>query len=729
MFKKLAKLRGRKRTLALVVIAAFVVPYMFILMGSSESKRIPQNVILMVADGLSFDAMTLARYMRPDNPDAPEDEQTFRGTLGTLELDNYYQGRVRTAWAGGPITDSAPAATAIATGQKSNNLRIGLNYNDDPRATIMQAAMARGMSTGLVMTSEFMHATPAAFISHDIARFNYETLGRQMLANRPNVVLGSGSAQMRSHNVYRKGLPANVNPANTVVNENPDSRWYGYTFNGPIRVIHPIRGEEYGVRVMDPDGYTIDGSRGRRMVVSNTWMETVADEGYQVVRTRAQMNRVLRPTTQNAQDLRVWGDFNGGLTLLRENHRFLSFDIDRQHRPDLDEPSLAEMTRTAIDLMRSNRNGFFLVVEGSKIDWAAHTHDSVAMMSDILAFDEAFRVARDFARRCGNTIVVAVSDHATGGLTLSHPDLSFDVPGADTNDNPTFDEAPWSIFDPLRMAVTGGARSTEAAIQLFVLCPTGQGRNHDQVMRAHGIDVDHFDNAMLREGGPTFQERRVHELMQAFRRGPEGTNAGIGMQMLSSAHLQNAQRMLGAIMNQKSFIRFSVPWHAGGDVPFFMYAPSGLSYRDLLGINHSSIDNTDIALMLANAMRISLDDLTDNLFVEVYNDGKSMNGVTVELTGNNVFHSSNGGDQVLDQNNASVWTSVEFKITRGNNVVYLKSNTNFFNLNGESISLSQGVNVYIISEPQFTTTLPFVGKNVETGRLFVPRELLRAIGA
>ena len=81
-------------------------------------------------------------------------------------------------------------------------------------------------------------------------------------------------------------------------------------------------------------------------------------------------------------------------------------------------PSLAEMTTKAIDILSRNRNGFFLMVEGSQVDWAAHANDPVATLTDFLAFDKAVGVAMDFAKRCGNTAVVVVSDHGTGGFSI-----------------------------------------------------------------------------------------------------------------------------------------------------------------------------------------------------------------------------------------------------------------------------------------------------------------------
>jgi alkaline phosphatase len=93
----------------------------------------------------------------------------------------------------------------------------------------------------------------------------------------------------------------------------------------------------------------------------------------------------------------------------------MSYDIDRDPEQ---QPSLAEMTLVAIEKLSKNENGFFLMVEGSKIDWAAHANDAVALITDMLAFDEACGIAFDFAETNGETLVVVVPDHGNSGFSI-----------------------------------------------------------------------------------------------------------------------------------------------------------------------------------------------------------------------------------------------------------------------------------------------------------------------
>jgi alkaline phosphatase len=110
--------------------------------------------------------------------------------------------------------------------------------------------------------------------------------------------------------------------------------------------------------------------------------------------------------------------------LFADDH--LAYEIDRD---ETDQPSLAALTQKALDLLDGDE-GFFLMVEGSRIDHAGHHNDPAAHVHDVLAYDAAVRAALDFARAEGNTLVVSVADHETGGLSLGrdgvyawHPEI------------------------------------------------------------------------------------------------------------------------------------------------------------------------------------------------------------------------------------------------------------------------------------------------------------------
>ncbi|MBB6450651.1 alkaline phosphatase [Geomicrobium halophilum] len=88
------------------------------------------------------------------------------------------------------------------------------------------------------------------------------------------------------------------------------------------------------------------------------------------------------------------------------------------HRNKEEDPSLAEMTEAALNILQDDEDGFFLMVEGSQIDWAGHDNDAGWAMTDVEAFEKAVHAAIEFAEEDGETMVVVASDHETGGMTV-----------------------------------------------------------------------------------------------------------------------------------------------------------------------------------------------------------------------------------------------------------------------------------------------------------------------
>jgi alkaline phosphatase len=99
--------------------------------------------------------------------------------------------------------------------------------------------------------------------------------------------------------------------------------------------------------------------------------------------------------------------------LFTDSH--MSYALDRDPSA---EPSLEAMTRFALERLSPSRRGFFLMVEGSRIDHAGHERDPATAAREVHGFDAAVRAAVEFARRDGRTLVVVTADHETGGLSL-----------------------------------------------------------------------------------------------------------------------------------------------------------------------------------------------------------------------------------------------------------------------------------------------------------------------
>jgi len=101
----------------------------------------------------------------------------------------------------------------------------------------------------------------------------------------------------------------------------------------------------------------------------------------------------------------------------------IPFEIDRRNQNEV-YPSLDEMARTALTALelatKDSDKGFFLMIEGSRIDHAGHGNDPAAQVHEVLAYDKAFASVLDFIERSDvETVVVGTSDHETGGLSVA----------------------------------------------------------------------------------------------------------------------------------------------------------------------------------------------------------------------------------------------------------------------------------------------------------------------
>lgn len=127
-------------------------------------------------------------------------------------------------------------------------------------------------------------------------------------------------------------------------------------------------------------------------------VEEAGRAGYAVVGTAGELQRAAGP--------KVLGLFN---------LRNMAFEIDRARTA---EPSLAAMAAKTLEVLRENRKGFFAMIEGGRIDHAAHRNDAAGTIRDVLAFDDAVGVALDFQRRNPDTLLIVTADHETGGMAL-----------------------------------------------------------------------------------------------------------------------------------------------------------------------------------------------------------------------------------------------------------------------------------------------------------------------
>ncbi|MDM5194394.1 alkaline phosphatase [Bacillus hominis] len=456
-----------------------------------KAGKQPKNVIFMVIDGTSSSATTLARW--------------YKGS--PLALDQIVSGGVRTYSAESAITDSAPAATALATGNKSNSGYVGVlpsvvnspglePIKDEckfrPVANVLEGAKHSGRATGIVATSEIQHATPASFSAHHANRKNFEVIGEQQVYQNIEVVLGGGKAalQPKASNGIRK--------------DNED-------------LVKAIQGK-----------------------------------GYDFVETKDAL--------LNSKSNKIWGSFS---------NTALAFDMDREaNHPE--QPTLSQMTRKAIQTLSKDKDGFFLFVEGSKADWAAHANDPIGMISDVLAFDDAVTEALTFAKKDGNTMVIALADHGNSGISIGN-----------SNTTKGYDTTPVSAYiDPLKKAkLTLEGATNKLRDDLS---------NIKEVAALYGLDNLTAD-----------EREKLKAAQKKIDVGP----------------------ILTKLLANRANIGFTTGGHTGEDVFLYSYGPQK---------PYGLVQNTDIAKIMAKAMSFQLGEITKKLFLDAETAFKQI-GATVTI--------------------------------------------------------------------------------------------------
>ena len=349
-----------KRILIAAAIAAHAAPAF----AAGEAK----NVIFFLGDGMGPTTITAARIYKYKE----------EGALNFEKLER--TARIKTYSNDAQTTDSAPSMSAYMTGVKMNNEVLSMSSNTiavapskdangnatinncapsngTPVATILELAKAKGKAVGAVTTTELTHATPAATYAHICHRDAQYAIAAQAVPGGA----GYNSALLDGVDVLMGGGRNHFTPYNAATN--PKGR-----------------------------------ADGRDLLAE------LAAKGYTVAATKADM--AAAPNNKK---------FIG----LYSSKSHLEYELDRSATPPAGEgatqPSLAEMTVKAIDILSQNPNGYFLMVEGGRIDHALHATNAKRALVDTIAFDDAVQAALDKVKQSdptlANTLIVVTADH------------------------------------------------------------------------------------------------------------------------------------------------------------------------------------------------------------------------------------------------------------------------------------------------------------------------------
>ncbi|KAL2013054.1 hypothetical protein VTN00DRAFT_579 [Thermoascus crustaceus] len=293
-----------------------------------------------------------------------------------LVLDQHHIGSSRTRSSSSLVTDSAAGATAFSCGLKSYNGAISVLPDHSPCGTVLEAAKQAGYMTGLVVTTRITDATPACFASHVNYRSYEDTIAEHEIGEYP---LG------RVVDLMLGGGRCHFLPNST----------------------------DGSCRADDRD-----------------LIQIAKEKGFSYVDDRAGFDGLNVGSSAKLPLLGLFAE------------RDIPYEIDRRFQKDV-YPSLEEMARTALTALseatKDSDKGFFIMIEGSRIDHAGHGNDPAAQVHEVLAYDKAFAAALEFLEKDSTPgVLISTSDHETGGLAAarqlhkSYPDYKW-LPGVLAN--------------------------------------------------------------------------------------------------------------------------------------------------------------------------------------------------------------------------------------------------------------------------------------------------------
>lgn len=317
-----------------------------------------KNVILFIGDGMGPTVLTATRLFKVGE----------EGNLEMMKLPR--SARIKTFSNDAQTTDSAPSMAAYTTGVKMNNEVIAMSSdtkavapgkdvngnktvnncssdNGKPVPTILELAKAAGKSVGAVTTTELTHATPAATYAHICHRDAAYDIAAQAVPG------GAG---------FNQALGDGVD----VLMGGGANHWTPYSAS----------------------------NKGGRNDNRDLTAEMKA-KGYSYVTTQSELAKVT----------------SGKVLGLFSSKSHLDYELDRVAKGAANsQPSLSEMTAKAIDLLSKNSQGYFLMVEGGRIDHALHGTNAKRSLTDAVALDEAVKTALGKVD-LNNTLIVVTADH------------------------------------------------------------------------------------------------------------------------------------------------------------------------------------------------------------------------------------------------------------------------------------------------------------------------------
>ncbi len=331
-----------------------------------NSKR-AKNVILFVGDGMGISTITASRIYDGQQKGGHGEENSLSfEKLPYLALSKTYSVDEQTA-------DSAPTMTAMVTGVKTIGHSISVNQlvahsepdaetvNANKLATILEQAKQHGLSAGVVSTARITHATPAATYAHTA---NRDWEGDSDLPEGATVA-----------DIATQLVDFNINGGIDVALGGGRTRFIPQSATDP----------EYGIAGKRKDGRDLTAE----------WLSKHSNARY--VWNKAQFDAINPKTTDHL------------LGLFEPSH--VHYEADRIAHDKAGEPSLTEMTAKAIDILKKNHKGYFLMVEGGRIDHAHHAGNAYRALTETQQLAAAVQAALNKTNP-DDTLIIVTADHS-----------------------------------------------------------------------------------------------------------------------------------------------------------------------------------------------------------------------------------------------------------------------------------------------------------------------------
>ncbi len=356
------------------------------IMAQKPNTRQAKNVILIIGDGYGVSTMTAARIFEGQS-------RKVDGPSNKLAHEDFpYSALSRTYASDSLVTDSAPSAVAMTTGVKTRNNVLGLRAEAPWRecgpskgkevTTIAEIAKSIGMSAGAVSTARITDATPAAIFAHSAHR-SWES----------DADLGEEATKNGCVDIARQLVEFKYGDGLDVM------------FGGGRMNFLPAT-------MTDPEYADKKGKRTDGRDLTQEWLKRYSNSGAYAWNLEG-FKAIDPKNTQHA------------LALFERDN--MQYEADRT-KDKGGEPSLAEMSTKAIDILSKNPKGYFLMIEGGRIDHGSHANNAYRTLTDAVAMNDAVKAVLAKVD-IKDTLVIVTADHSHTLNIIGYPDRDTNILG------------------------------------------------------------------------------------------------------------------------------------------------------------------------------------------------------------------------------------------------------------------------------------------------------------